>query len=152
MRILPRRLSIGPVGSWAWLLVPYTSLYGDIFSGRKKGWEGGIITVVLKNCFIKQFQTTENNDSLELLFRDCAISQKIKTFIRSLSIIDIGLNQGRIIPKIYLNTRNTKVNVNVVPIGIINLDAILLKEEQVQENIKTKSEGKKVDASRYESV
>jgi hypothetical protein len=54
--------------------------------------------------------------------------------------------------KIQKRSRNEITASNVVPVAIINLDALLLSEAQVDENIKAKSEGKKADGSRYETV
>ncbi|WP_131694688.1 hypothetical protein [Dyadobacter tibetensis] len=54
--------------------------------------------------------------------------------------------------KIFKRTRKEVTASNVIPVGIIYMDALLLSEAQVEENIKVKSEGKKADASKYENI
>ncbi len=63
-----------------------------------------------------------------------------------------GMKKPEAVKRIELRSRKEITASNVVPIGIINLDAILLTETQVEENIKPKSEGKKADASKYENI
>jgi pimeloyl-ACP methyl ester carboxylesterase len=41
---------------------------------------------------------------------------------------------------------------NIIPIGIINADALVLTENQINENIKAKSQNKKADGKNYENV
>lgn len=47
-------------------------------------------------------------------------------------------------------TRRETVGSNIIPIGIINAEAVMLTEEQSRENISAKSEGKRPDAASYE--
>lgn len=63
-----------------------------------------------------------------------------------------GKKKPEAMEKIFARSRKEITASNVIPIGIVNMDAILLTEEQVQENIKAKSEGKSADASKYENI
>lgn len=61
-----------------------------------------------------------------------------------------GMKKPEAVKRIELRSRKEITASNVVPIGIINMDAVLLSEEQVKDNIKAKSEGKSADAGTYE--
>ncbi|WP_025765329.1 esterase/lipase family protein [Dyadobacter tibetensis] len=56
------------------------------------------------------------------------------------------------IEKILKRQRKEITTSQVVPVGIINLDALMLSEAQVQDNMKAHKEGKKADISGYESL
>lgn len=60
-----------------------------------------------------------------------------------------GRKKPETMEKIFKRTRKEVTASNVIPVGIIYMDALLLSEAQVEENIKVKSEGKKADASKY---
>ncbi|PWJ59669.1 hypothetical protein CLV98_102503 [Dyadobacter jejuensis] len=63
-----------------------------------------------------------------------------------------GRKKPETMGKIFKRSRKEVTANNVIPVGIINMDAVLLSEAQVEENIKVKREGKKADASKYENI
>ncbi|WP_149240746.1 hypothetical protein [Dyadobacter sp. 32] len=63
-----------------------------------------------------------------------------------------GRKKTETLQKIFTRSRKEVTANNIIPIGIINTDAMLLTDEQIQENIKAKSEGKQADFSKYENI
>lgn len=56
------------------------------------------------------------------------------------------------ITAIWNRSRDETTRSNIIPIGILNSETILLSKEQVEQNVRSKSEGKTVDASEYEGI
>lgn len=58
----------------------------------------------------------------------------------------------KIIRGLLVRSRQEITDLNVIPIGIVNVDAILLTKQQVENNIKAKSENKKAKSDDYENL
>lgn len=56
------------------------------------------------------------------------------------------------ITAIWNRSRDETTSSNIVPIGILNTETVLLSKEQVEQNMRSKSEGKMVSASEYEGI
>ena len=80
-------------------------------------------------------------------------SSQFKTFTTIIADADLNGNaKPKAMTEIFSRTRNQITESNIVPIGIINADATFLTQEQIDENIKAKSEGQKINNDSYENI
>ena len=118
-----------------------TAFKGRVFLNK------AIVIKELIDPFIKQEKNKEGVKAIRLS------PQYFKTLSETLERADL---QGRAKPlgitAIWNRSRDETTRSNIVPIGILNSEAILLSPEQVEQNVRSKSEGKAVAASEYEGI